>query len=892
MAKKNLYKSKTNFTLRRLHQSGDYGSIYERDYTTVHKFPSNDGDQISVYAGPSFKLTVRGGLNRQKYYKYGNWLTNENSCTGSTNAWTLGCLPAPNVVDSHIVLKPNSRKLTDFACYGSAYELIRASLTDIVANFPAEIYTTNVKLSENSFFETNPALKKTDLYHEDYRNLFITKNPFSIDIIQQVMPEDSMVSPLRYLCKSEYEYVLLNEKGEVVIDAQDLKTWNENNPTANAHKHFWSVVNFNQTKSCLIDGDILAVATFTGIDDKAALTIVCAYYQGSVLYLADKKNYRIRPNNKSVSNFFNGLDDFEKVLLNQQTDYTAIFETYEENKNGGWTMREKYYKWPIDNDWNLSIQGRAYNDYMYELSQLAIGYDALFTNAIWRDMVHESISNMDLTLVSNGEENNLETSKVKQMLNIVGRQFDEIKKYADNIKKSNHITYSQDGDTPDYFLSDNLELSGWEPKNILNNIDNNIITDPIYGSRTMGYSASDANNEFMRRLQLNSKPILAKKGTKQCIEDLMAIFGYHSTDWLRKYYNTLQDKHLRKAYIAIEYVYVADGYAFDESADNVYQQVKILNSLKDNAPFNLESRDYNPYQGLPVAEVFYDGKTRLVPWIDKDVQYDGNMYFQMKGGWGRNDGNTTTDKPVYDYTITKIHYVPTMQHLYDLMYYTLDKFGVYYVGSTQEYYRLKDASKHDSIEGWEHPNDDEIAQIEYIIDNNKGNNPHTGTYDNGEEYLLVFGNLFKNSTFNNTRDDSTTLKFDYGFNIQRQADSTKCLYFSDDIEVDEGGDFVDSALLRGENRINPYNFFGGNNFDDAASLSVINSKELHIVFDDAHRSFLEKDVLPYLKQIIPSTTIFSYSFEHLDGDDNKLFSARSHQIICDGGLCPIYSVTE
>jgi hypothetical protein len=112
------------------------------------------------------------------------------------------------------------------------------------------------------------------------------------------------------------------------------------------------------------------------------------------------------------------------------------------------------------------------------------------------------------------------------------------------------------------------------------------------------------------------------------------------------------------------------------------------------------------------------------------------------------------------------------------------------------------------------------------------------------------------------------------------------------MEVDESDEIVDDAMLRGENRIKPYNFFGGNIFDEASSLSVINSKELHIIFDDAHRDFLEKDVLPYLKQIIPSTTIFSYSFEHLDGDDGKLYDARSYQVICDGGICPIYNVTE
>ena len=50
-----------------------------------------------------------------------------------------------------------------------------------------------------------------------------------------------------------------------------------------------------------------------------------------------------------------------------------------------------------------------------------------------------------------------------------------------------------------------------------------------------GYTASDANNEFLRRLFLNSNNIFSKKGTKQAIEDLMGVFGFHSQDWYDKY---------------------------------------------------------------------------------------------------------------------------------------------------------------------------------------------------------------------------------------------------------------------------------------------------------------------------------------------------------------------
>ena len=168
---------------------------------------------------------------------------------------------------------------------------------------------------------------------------------------------------------------------------------------------------------------------------------------------------------------------------------------------------------------------------------------------------------------------------------------------------------------------------------------------------------------------------------------------------------------------------------------------------------------------------------------------------------------------------------------------------------------------------------------------NKGNNPHTGTYDGGLNYLQAYGELFKDSKFNNARQDDINDNLDYGFNINKQADSTKCLYFGNSYLNDN------TNPLRGYNRIIPYNFFNGESYDESASLSVINSKEFHIIFSEEQREFIENDILPYLKQIIPSTSIFSYSFEKIDINNyKKSFDARISRVICNGEICPINSI--
>ena len=1015
MAKK-LFKSKSNFTLRRLHQSGDYGNIYERDYTTiVNSTPITNG-QIPIYNSPSFKLSVSSGLNVTKKYTHGNWLSNPNSCSYNSNMWTLGCMPEPNKNDSKIELKPNTKRLTDFACYGSSYDLIKSSLTDIVLKFPAELYVSNKRVNE---------VTRDNCIIDEYNhkicekiisdNGYFIENPMFIDILQNNIPEDSKTTKLRYFGVSYNDYELI--KDNISYDITNLEfNLSENNNT------------------CLENGQYIGEIVINGIEGYLC-SISCYLYDGNLIYSygyngSKTEDIRIRPKQNKIDEFFNSLNDFQKVLLNQYTNYTSTFETYSESDDNGWYMSEKQYQWPIsDGGWNLMVNGLAYTKYVDDLTKLASGYDEFFTNSILRDMTHESISNMDLTVIY--DDLDINSTKLKEALLIIGRQFDEIKKYADSIKNNNNISYSQDGNKPDYFLSDDLELFGWETKSILNEVSNDIKGMPVYpgySANNIGFTPYSTSNEFLRRLKLNNKSILNKKGTKQAIEELMSLFGFHSTDWLKtynSYYGEDVDKHRQKAFMIKEYTYVATSHNFNATVTGItsgmtmVDAVKTVNQLKDN--FDIEDINYgngyfDEYQGLPVAEVtitvpqsgeiyiiddgndlpdyevygydylFYNNEyyvwkdveyvkyynTILVPWFDKHAKYDDNIFFQMNGAWGRYSGEekyleitniteidnngkirlnknevventipsydnmpsyrkpnitgiTEEDeevklyyikvsgkyyewafdaKNIYDYTSNNVRYIEYISDLYSLQYNTLDINKTYYVNENDSYYKIKDIEKHNSSEGWllievgggidtnlDINHDEVLYYAQNTVDNNKGNNPHSGNYDIGTKYLESMANLFKNATFENSRfDDTNEIILNCGFNITEYSDSTKCLYFNGDNNQER-----ERSLLREETtRIEPRNLFNASNdasYTEEASLSIINSKKMDIIFDVTYKDFIEKDILPYLKQIIPSTTIFSYSFRVLD-NINETFNAKKHRIICDGGICPIYAVTQ
>lgn len=907
MAKKKLYKSKSSFTLKRLHQSGSYGNIYERDYTTIYNGGSVPSGQIPVYGSPSFKLSVRAGLNSQKKYNYGEWVVNtcDSEKTGNIN-WTLDCMPAPNKNDSKIILKPHTRKLTDFVCYGSAVELIDNTIKNIIARFPGELYISDRKISDTGLLDIGveglPA------------NGLIVENPLEIDILQAVRedePEYKIYAPSRYMCESQYDYNIITKNGTIIETKDDTPFW---------------TVSPNTGNSCLTNGTKIADVTFGNNDTK--ITIGCYYYEEEILYICNNSSYigyHIRPNEKVVNDFFENLNDFEKVILNRYTDYTSKFETYDETDNG-WAVTEETYKWPIDKgDWNLSLRGFNYSEYVSSLQALASTCDELYTDAIWRTMTHDGIYNMDFTSKNNdGDFEGVDATKIRKTLNIFGRQFDEIKKYIDNIKNTNSISYDQDKNLPDYFLSDNLELSGWETKVILNNISNDEISDPIYGSRSLGFTVGDANNDFLRRLKLNSKSILSKKGTKQSIEEIMSLFGFHSIDWINSYYTkrieqlktligknpapeiksvlesefnrltTEEEKALTKTFDLYEYVYIADDYKYtpeEGETKNIEQfvdDVKYLNVIKDSglgvgSADELEGMDY--YEGLPVVEVTVGDKTMIVPWFDKNKSYDSNMYFQMKGGWGLNEKIMGYQK--YDYTVSKIHFVREIEDLYTLTYRSIDEKGYYYIGNSDVYCKVRDINEHSNENGWELVAEDKIHELKGIIDNNKGNNPHTGDYDNGISYVEAFNDLFKYSTFNNSRYDDSKKNNQYGFSTKRQHADTKVLYYHN---VDTDNELLNldrKNQLRGANEITPHNFFISEDedetdnkikYNEASSLSVINSKEFHIRFSINHENFIETDVLPYVKQIIPSTSIFSYNY--------SIFSVCNGGLACEG--IPIY----
>jgi hypothetical protein len=983
MAENRYIVTHSNYTIKRKHKLLSGHTIYERDYMTTTNLGGFDSGSIP-YGEGNFKIVTNEGKNLKRKHKYGDWLKNENCEPDSGNTcevFSLSNMPEISTEitsETKIEIKPNKNNFLDFVYYGSCEEMVKSSIDEIIIKFPAELYITG----DNYEYLDNAGIAK--ILGGD--NMVVIDNPFDIDISSNSVPQDIKNSPtynpFRYFSETVSKYRVITDEGfEFCIDIWDVSLRN---------------------KRCFKDGDITAVITLNPDTDHEM--IIKRYYKNDTfILLTDKKHagWRIRPTEGAIINFFNGLDDFERFLLERESNpiYSIEVDTPKENDRGVEISRDKY-TWPTSHGYNLDISSGAFTRYYESLLDLSEWYDQYRANNLWRNMTHDSIKNMDRTHTdtSRDEDNKdykIGTTRIHEALNVLGRFFDDIKRSIDNIKTTNTITYNENNNTPDYFLSDSLQLSGWEVKSVVETLDKNVVTDILYSGSNKKYDVNDANLQFFRNLKLNSNGLFSRKGTIEGIEMLLSLFGLCSYDWARKYYNSLSDslkkKRGRRTLLWDDLDEETKIKLYDYSLDEYLTTIKNTQEDVIDSELQLPVEKYNFYRqnfgtpddgnelhGLPIRIVtvaisLNDGtiehKKYMIPWFDKKETLDGEPYFQMYGGWGKAlDKDITPNKELYP-NIDRINSIPgftiydeTKKYLKivnriddlralelddvldnDIFYVNdLTDFNTYYpsedINEATNYFTIADHNNLDiygstsSATGWVNIGKTEMAcetcerdlsaatipykvmYLESIVELNAGNNPHVGygKYDDGEEYLNYFRQVFRGAIesegFTDDAYDCNTGELvtgitKCGFNVQPQVvDNVKVWFFTDNTKknIYQLRQITAEVYDKDDPDMNTYEIPSGykesntqdkvnvgktaytngevgfksdlqafnletqeeNSNDEASANSIINTKKLVLKFNDklalknGFREYLYAVILPYIKQLIPSTTIF------------------------------------
>ena len=700
-----LVKSHSNYVLKSRHQDVNDGTIYERDITTIGGVNQFAKGMTPIYRSNNFIITVRNDNSSTNVFNNTNWERND---TGTV--WTLENVSgltsdSEDANDMKIVLKQDYYDFCDFAYYGSLSELFRASITDIIDRFPGELYCT----SNNIYYTVSEVIDKEvieDRVILGNENLFNLDNPFGIDLHSKVTPKNN-TNPLKYFADDGYKNYLLitddNPSG-VTIDS-----WSSE-PTSNDY--------CKGNKICDIRINNYTIEAYVGDD-------------GKIFYFGDEsmKGLHIRPNEKYITEFYNKCDNFQKILMNRKTTplYKATFSVLGESKYGLTKSFETFIFPTTYGDYNIIADEYGFSDYTSRLIKIGEFYDSNITDNIYRAMTHEAIKNFDWTYTreyTSGEEEEyvLGGHKIQKALRVIGREFDEIKAYINNIKNICRASYDDRGNMPDYFLKDSLADEGWDIKLVypyegkVNNEDckfvitsqdrkvrpysSDIIDDKMnkYGffmykgdedddtvklavpnkysgtdyhfasAENSGstwyrctvrnrirpyvdnkeYSYHEMSNLFLKRLKLNSRHIWRHKGTVDGVEMILGMFGLKS----QRFCDASYDNELKADYKITEYSWSTRP--LEDTKNCLYDMFNIdwINSTKNiiydyrgvsNYTSISAASDYIPYQGLPVEYIEVDDNRRLLyPSFNKDEKYDGDPYFQMKGGWQEktyDDGN-------------------------------------------------------------------------------------------------------------------------------------------------------------------------------------------------------------------------------------------------------------
>ena len=366
-----------------------------------------------------------------------------------------------------------------------------------------------------------------------------------------------------------------------------------------------------------------------------------------LVYEGSAKGKSIRPCKEAIDNFFNEIDDFEYVLLDRTSRpiYRATFETpYETDKGNFFTMQD--YVWPSYNNWNPDVDSGLYGKYLTDLIKLAQWHDEYDSNNMWRMETHEAIKNLDWTFFrENGDTisdmSTIDTSKIEPIIQIYGRCFDGIKRYIDNIKCVNNVTYNEKNNLPDYHLSDVAELSGWEVYSINPTAQTETYCDNYYSGRTKGWNATEANIAFMRNLKINSQYIMSLKGTRDGLVTMLGLLGVKEGEYELTEHVAIASS--TDSYC--DFVKLTQYLDQDEMENpNEYTNMPLFKNVAGiNIYRGAEMYDNQPLQdylsGLALrVNVYHVDENNMfrycTPWFDNKVKHEGNWYFQCKGGWG------------------------------------------------------------------------------------------------------------------------------------------------------------------------------------------------------------------------------------------------------------------
>lgn len=670
-------KSYSNYVLRKRHQTLKDGStIFERDWGTLGERHVIEDGKRKVYADSGFLFTDTSLYGNKYRNNTGEW-------SEAYTQDTLGDTIDQTVNDTTILDESND--IRDYAYYGSAVELVRASIENIIKWFPGRFWSTNTFIGRYNSNEVWVYIKNiiTDGHHnyaveytedETQCGIYVIKNPFTIDFYDKGAIIGEYDNALRNMPLSFRQYTL---------NGYDIKTWDVwAKPYEDCDENYsvkYDIIITYGVENSLQTGHIYGVSA-----------------NNTVIWCTTIRDMVVQPRQVTIDNYFTELKGFEAKLLSN-TDipkYTTKFITpipYGNNRPE-YIYVERAYTWPSDG-YCISVDTIGFENYLTSLYNLATIMDELWCDNIWRNMTHEAITNFDWTYTKNyeegqEEENILGGTRMEGILRIWGRCFDDIKRYVDGISLKNCVTYDSGSlNLGNAELSDKAELLGWEIYSTkLNKSDNLYLTNDFINNyigklnQNERWDCSESNNaecgafvsyekwfnsknpeavsqnmvdnDFMNRLLLSSGEIFRTKGTKQGIEMVFGLFGIGNHDEnnpdfeIEEKYYTIFPKQRNNIFYYYKQIFLPEDISlYIEVYDSDNQPYEDLESYLNDHPATMHSPIH-----IYIAGLYYD-------LIQSDTLGDVCQSLITNKSAVLNYDDEFSGIPISDVYIDNVHYI-------------------------------------------------------------------------------------------------------------------------------------------------------------------------------------------------------------------------------------------
>jgi hypothetical protein len=577
---------------------------------TKYFYPPRPGNGTDTFSDNIVGLqTVDGGGLTQGNFEFTVSVVEKVNRTFNIGAFdspvSLEDLGIKNDIQSKIISQqfrvyPNFdiSQVLNFSLYGSLAKRFSVSITKIINYFPASLdvrfllpnYTTGDTALNISYDSTND---------ETYFEVNVDRifNPFGIEYSQNgvsLTQTGNTVSKYRNINNTYLDYA-------ISIDDIDYKV---NSFSPSVSPTFGTIAFY-------VSGSPFGTTAST--------------YSNT---------FQIRPNDLIVDEVFTeNFDEIEQFLLNRLIVpiYTSVFKVPQQDEFGQFYVSNQNVTWPKDGQWNLDIRTVAFDDYLYQLQQIADNIDSFKTNLISRFLTSGSLKEFD-TL----------GRKVEKVFQIYGRSFDELKKYVDALAFMNSVNYNPSNDIPNELLDELAMTLGWNGN--FSPITNLNYVQSIFGNKKTpdfpGYAraqtATELNYSFYRNLILNSAYFFKSKGTRRSVEFLLNLIG--APESLIEY-----NEHV---YLADQKVDMSRFYEqFGLISGGTYVEVKPALD-----PTNIFRFRGVTYTGYTTSEEYFDVAVDLENYPVDDEGYPSapleteDMFFQKGAGWYEQTPEHTSDE--------------------------------------------------------------------------------------------------------------------------------------------------------------------------------------------------------------------------------------------------------